>query len=55
MVCGRGQGTYPPEFRIRNSESGIPEQINLALALVHSDVCDAGNPEIPQNIRNSGK
>ena len=53
--CGRGQGTYPPEFRIRNSESGIPEQINLALALVHSDVCSAGNPEIPQNIRNSGK
>ena len=55
MVCGRGQGTYPPEFRIRNSKSGIPEQINLALALVHSDVCSAefqkfrGISGIPEN------
>ena len=24
-------GSFPPEFRIRNSGSGIPEQINLAL------------------------
>jgi hypothetical protein len=29
--CGRGHGSFPPEFRIRNSGSGIPEQINLAL------------------------
>ena len=55
MVCGRGQGTYPPEFRIRNSESGIQEQINLALALVHSNVCSAefrkfrGISGIPEN------
>jgi hypothetical protein len=32
MYCGRGHGSFPPEFRIRNSGSGIPEQINLALS-----------------------
>ena len=25
------RGSFPPEFRIRNSGSGIPEQFNLAL------------------------
>jgi hypothetical protein len=25
------QGSFPPEFQIRNSGSGIPEQIILAL------------------------
>jgi hypothetical protein len=29
--CGRGHGSFPPEFRIRNPGPGILEQINLAL------------------------
>ena len=47
--------SFPPEFRIRNSGSGIPEQINLALECINSDVCSAeflkfrGTSGLPEN------
>ena len=50
------RGSFPPEFRIQNSGSKIPEQINLSLESFNSDVCSAefqkfhGLSGIPENV-----